>query len=431
VDFSSQGWPGNGTLMNPYVIEGLNITADAVCIDISHTTVYFEVRDCMISSENESSYDGITFDDVVNGVVRDCIIDMHNRGVYLRYTPDCILTNNSVYTYTNEEFYLDCSPNCILTNNSAFGKRAGVSDGFYLHASDSCILINNSASYNDHGFSLVSSNGCTLIENSANRSVYGFYFLVAANCILERNTATRNPEPLGGYGFYTNICTNITLIDNTASGIYYGFIILGLSSNCSLINNIAYSNGIGIRSYQSQNITLMNNQAYNNLYSGFSLYRSSNCTVTSNTAYNNSVNGFDLTSTNNTVLTSNIATNNTEHGINLEIGSENNRLYLNRLGDNGVSNARDNGNLNFWDDGISQGNYWLDYNGTETYSILGLAGSVDHYPSGWEIEPTTTDTSTNTITTPDNGNDIALIVGLTGVGIVSLIGVIIIISKKQ
>ncbi|TFH05492.1 MAG: hypothetical protein E4H14_12620 [Candidatus Thorarchaeota archaeon] len=81
ADFASQGWPGTGISGDPYVIEGLEITADAVCISIMDTTVYFEVRNCVISSGSLSSYVGIHFDNVTQGTLRDSIINLHRFGI--------------------------------------------------------------------------------------------------------------------------------------------------------------------------------------------------------------------------------------------------------------------------------------------------------------------------------------------------------------
>ena len=45
---SAEGWIGDGSPGDPYVIEGYNITTDEVAIDIYDVTVSFEIRDCYI-----------------------------------------------------------------------------------------------------------------------------------------------------------------------------------------------------------------------------------------------------------------------------------------------------------------------------------------------------------------------------------------------
>jgi hypothetical protein len=56
-------------------------------------------------------------------------------------------------------------------------------------------------------------------------------------------------------------------------------------------------------------------------------------------------------------------------------------IYYNQLGWNTANNAQDDGSGHMWDDGVSQGNAWSDYDEVGDYSIPGSAGSVDSYPS--------------------------------------------------
>ncbi|TFH00844.1 MAG: hypothetical protein E4H14_19235, partial [Candidatus Thorarchaeota archaeon] len=305
ADFFNQGWPGNGTLANPYIIEGLNITADAVCISITDTTVYFEVRNCLISSESESFYDGIVLDNVTHGTARNCTIDRHHFGISITESINCTLINN------------------IAFSNSWYG--------FFMNSSDYCALTNNTSTSNYYGFSLSYSDNCTLMNN----------------------TATSNYD----------------------MGFIMGF------SNCS---------------------TLTNNTAISNNW-GFDLYSFNYGTLTNNTAFDNDA-GFVLQLSNNCNLTYNTATSNGGGGVFLGSGSDYNILYLNRFGNNGGSNAQDSGASNLWDDSVSYGNYWMDYNGIGIYLIPGSAGSVDNYPLVWDI----------VIPSVDNPADVEYIEGESG-----------------
>ncbi|MFX1484358.1 MAG: NosD domain-containing protein [Promethearchaeota archaeon] len=47
-----------------------------------------------------------------------------------------------------------------------------------------------------------------------------------------------------------------------------------------------------------------------------------------------------------------------------------------------IALGRDDGITNYWDDGVSTGNWWSDYDESGDYDIYGTAGSVDHYPMG-------------------------------------------------
>ncbi len=82
-------------------------------------------------------------------------------------------------------------------------------------------------------------------------------------------------------------------------------------------------------------------------------------------------------------LVNNIIENNRRRGILVDSRSEANLLYMNYIGWNGDQNAQDDGFDNQWDDGVSQGNYWSDYDGVGYYSVEGMAASVDRYPTLW------------------------------------------------
>jgi parallel beta-helix repeat protein len=279
--------------------------------------------------------------------------------------------------------------NCIINERSY---------GISTENSSSCILTNNTISDNLVGAFLKESIDCILINNSASTNYYnGFLLTNSSTCILNNNSAFNNREE----GFGLSHSYNCTLIDNTASGSYTGF-HLDDSANCTVTQCTAYSNS----------------------NSGFAVPYSYNCTLTNNTAYGNSFDGFTLHESTNCTLTYNIAFDNLEYGIRLYPGSEYNTIYLNRLGSNGESTARDDGKSNAWDDGVSSGNYWKDYKGGDWYFVLGLAQSIDHYPLLWEP------LSTSAGSTGDVP-DIMLIMIITGAGIITLSIVITIIWRRR
>jgi parallel beta-helix repeat protein len=98
-DFAAQGYPGSGTAGDPYVIAGLNITADASmdCIEVFNTTAYFVIRDCYINQMSVSMgvpYSGIRLLDTTQGTIEYCTIISEDRGIYLTNA------NNTLVTHT-------------------------------------------------------------------------------------------------------------------------------------------------------------------------------------------------------------------------------------------------------------------------------------------------------------------------------------------
>ncbi len=505
-DFASQGWPGNGTETEPYVIEWLNITSPEKCIHIALTSVYFEVRNCFISSSSQSLDVGIELDAVANGAIEHCVVERHRVGIGLYSSNNCTLVHNTASDNTYPAFLLEESDNNTLAENTASGNLGigfslswsnnnrianntavnNTGNGFDLFYSDENIIVNNTAADSlDGGFYVETSCGNTLAGNTAKGNSYeGFIFWEADNNSFIGNTAIDNWQgiilysssgnkvmantligngmDIFGYdvsewfhnvtgntingmplGYFANLtggiidgskyaqlllvnCSGVTIRDGIFANASAG-VELAYSANCTLMNNIAFNNSLwGFRLWASNNSHLVDNvatgnsligfylvrssqtaltgnTATGNLYRGYDLSRSSWNTLSSNTAAFNSVDGFGLflsdnntlsgnTATNNSedgfylgrsdgnILTNNTATSNMQYGISLSLSFWN-TVYLNKIGHNGKSNAYDYGGLNSWDDGVSQGNCWSDYNGTGVYIIPGSSESVDHYSS--------------------------------------------------
>ena len=84
-DFAMQagveGWPGDGSPGNPYIIENYEINASlAHGIQISLTTVHFRIKDALIR-DGASTRNGINFDRVENGVIENCMIINNRLGI--------------------------------------------------------------------------------------------------------------------------------------------------------------------------------------------------------------------------------------------------------------------------------------------------------------------------------------------------------------
>jgi len=83
---------GNGTLSNPYVIEGLSIDFESGDgISIRKTSVHFVIRD--VEVRNSSS--GIVLYNVTNGRIENSVIKDNSFGVHLRGCIDCVVVNNN------------------------------------------------------------------------------------------------------------------------------------------------------------------------------------------------------------------------------------------------------------------------------------------------------------------------------------------------
>lgn len=98
--------------------------------------------------------------------------------------------------------------------------------------------------------------------------------------------------------------------------------------------------------------------------------------------------GVDISNTYMSEYVNNRFYSNTNLGMLIENYSHNNTIYGNYFGWNvphlealEPEYVEDNGHNNSWDDGVSQGNYYSDYDGSDLKEIQGDADAVDHFPS--------------------------------------------------
>ncbi len=370
ADFEDQGWPGSGTEDDPYVIEGLRIIDSSTCITVSNTDVYFEIRDCLISAALPTSSDGIVFDNVTHGTVKDCVIELHGYGV--RFSS---------------------SPNCTVADSILWSNGCGV---FIDHSSD-CLVKNNTISNTDgSGIALSTLRDCVIANNTVHNAGWaGISAGFAYNCIYTANTVTNSSQ----YGFYVDY-SNGTFTNNRAINSLNGF-YFWYGSTSSMIGNAAIdATDYGFYFFSYKHLMMEKNRAICNGRTGF-LLDGDECTLTSNAAISNGERGF-LLSGSDCMLINNTAADNV-CGICLSRSSQDVSLSLNRLYDNTQHNAVDNGTANAWDNG-THGNYWDDYDGEGVYLIPGSAESIDNHP--YRID--------NIPPTVDSPEDIAYEYGTTG-----------------
>jgi len=320
-------------------------------------------------------------------------ITRNTSGIRLCLSRYNTLIENNVINNTATGIQLETASDNTFRNNTIAGNRYNfgvftfydeVRLSTYLEDIDISNTVNGQPIYylvGQEGVSIDSSDvgylglvNCTNIHmrNVALRdNGQGLLLAFTSNSTIENATIIHNRVGIQVIGSHANTITSSSITDNNA----------GVNIYLSSLNNITrntLTNGVSIGSlitgwgthWQSASVPCEDNRMHGNMMDGgISL---SNRGVTRTYIIGNSIMNGSL-------------------GINLEWGASNNTIYNNNFINNAeqVRVNNDHGNCtNTWDNGYpSGGNYWSDYNGTDSepdgvgdswYEID--SDNIDHYP---------------------------------------------------
>ena len=257
-------------------------------------------------------------------------------------------------------------------------------DGIYLNSSSNNIVSGNYVAANWNGIGIDFSSNNTVSRNNVTESLYGIETWFSNNNTVNCNEATASTY----YGIFLDFSSNNIVNGNNATANSDCGIWLGSSSNNTVNGNIATSNsGVAV---------------------GIFLDSSSNNTVSSNNVTANAIVGIGLDYSSNNTVSGNDVTANGE-GIYLQSSSNNTMYHNNFVGNVAQASFVSICVGNVWDDGYpSGGNYWSDYNGTDSYhgtyqNVTGSDGlgdtpyiidsnNTDNYPLMQPFGPSSTPT---------------------------------------
>lgn len=406
---TSEEWSGDGSEVNPYLIDGHSIIGsggDSV-IAIWNTDLFFQISNCDISGGGN----GIYLDNVINGFIINNIV--HNNeglGIYIEGSDYVTVSNNIVHD-NGPDCGIDVreSSDSVIKNNTVYntpGHGILVESESHNNIVSENILYGNTAS----GISILSGNNAVTLNIIHNNGGQGMYILESDNNLITNNVIYEN-NASGVDLVYCN--ENIISWNNVSKNNIGIFFETSCNSNTISNNNIYENDGEGGIFFldQSKNNIISSNFIHNNDISGVAIHSNSNGnSLTTNTISNNGNDGIHLDSANNNNLianiiavndgngitifgslnynniTSNTLANNSNYGISL--GSSSNTITWNNFIGNGIEiipiihQALDEGSnnefsYNYWDDWTSP-----DTNGDNIvdnpYDIDG--GSQDLHP---------------------------------------------------
>ena len=348
-----EGWPGNGTLENPYIIEGYEINASTSNgITISDTSVHFIIRDTHIINGLYSSYrqyDGIRLSSTSNGTIENCTFENNSIGIYLVHARHAKILDNTFISNSFHDIIMQGANNINISGNT-MGKNGIYIDGDWLedvntHYIDTINTVNGKPLYylKNKSSGLVPQDvGQVILANCTNIEVENIDIHNTSKAIQlvfsSNNNIVNNTIESGNEGIYLLRSTNNLITYNSISNNIVG---IELEKECNwnnIENNHCQNNFVGISSFMSYGNTIAYNNASNNwegigirwgssdnIIEGNILYNNSKCGITLASAW-----GFQVTSAQNNIILNNSISHN-EYGIRMFQYSSNNSFIGNKF----------------------------------------------------------------------------------------------------
>ena len=307
-DFTSLGFPGNGTLQNPYRIEGLNITSPDnpipdVLIQIESITSYFVINNNLLNGRQITNF-GISLNNAYNGNV----------------------TNNIVTNTIEAAIHLYQSQNNYVISNSVSGNSQFGSINL-LESTENYVLSNTAYSNEGNGFVLENSSSNIVSDNIAyGNSISGIHLTSSSSFnYIHGNSLYQNQ--IQGI-FAVDFCNNNTISENIVHDNGESGIVLAGSSDNILTSNLSHNNGnSGLSLENSINNTVTDNIGYQNQFAEIQLINSSYSTINNNEVFTNfgAAGIYVVESSRNNTIIRNYVHNN-DFGMRFEAFSDNNLI---------------------------------------------------------------------------------------------------------
>jgi len=237
-----EGWSGDGSRSNPYIIEDLEISISGACLRFFNIDSYFIVRNCILHTDAIIA-SVAEFVNVSHGCVDDCDMTsiqlVNNLRPAFRITncSDFILSNSTLSASGERGVYLERSLNCTLVFNTLVNTMMEISGSSLEYLSHT--ILNNTIS----SLPLIYCNGDSDVALQSGQ--YAQITLVnCSNSVLEDIQVSNR---FYGVGFFYS--TNCTLNNSIISGDLAG-LSLRESAYCTAANNIFHGGGIVVEGLQ-------------------------------------------------------------------------------------------------------------------------------------------------------------------------------------
>ncbi len=289
TDFETQGWPGNGSVVDPYLIQNLNITStNSTCIWITNTTSHFVIENCLFSS----SIDGyafiqpiapLTLTNVSNGIVeRNHIVDSFTA-VSGYQVSNCSISDN-ILSVSYQGISVAMSNSTVISNNTQGYEPCHI--GLRIYNCRNCtISLNEFKNITYMGITARMTYDTHIVENSFTAST-DEYDLNWAGINARGSLCTIQRNELSGFDYNGIEVTgdNFTVQDNNITSCSTGITVS--TNNSTVTGNRINGSSRPIVMHQTNKTKVHENNLLGRtgrFETGISMHGGHDCDIYSNT----------------------------------------------------------------------------------------------------------------------------------------------------
>ncbi|MEM3445238.1 MAG: NosD domain-containing protein [Thermoplasmata archaeon] len=339
ADFSAQaaneGWSGDGTAENPYLIEGYEIDGGGgyFCIWIENTTVHFQIKNCYLWNATDyisSHYpSGILLTNVTNAKIIGNMINSTDEiamvnGISLFNCNHIEISSNTISNHSTAGVFITFSSDVVIENNYL---ESLLSYGVFCEASDNITVnLNKFRFCGDGDVWLQNTTKSTISRNKMEHCYDTSIHMENANENYISSNLISNSS-FGLYIFYSNLnkVEGNVVYDCTA-----GIVVKNSSENEVVGNNVSNSIQMSIYLIYSGKIYVGGNTLTQNGWDGITVKGSTDCILAHNNISKNLELGICVTESNGLNISSNNISGNGAGGILLYF-SEDIHLFGNNI----------------------------------------------------------------------------------------------------
>ena len=132
-DFETMNFPGEGTESSPYLIKGLRISSEGVCIAISRTSLRFVIRNCLLIAFNDSHGRSIDLFKVSNALLENVTVQNRATGIDIVNSKNILISNCSISASFLDDLKIWDSNNITVENTKLTGHPSRIGSSNEIH----------------------------------------------------------------------------------------------------------------------------------------------------------------------------------------------------------------------------------------------------------------------------------------------------------